>query len=94
MGLGISLTEKWLIVAEDSSDEPHHAGRVLAYTVCDTEEDARCWEGRRGELCDKFGLYMDCDIPDDFGVEIMTEAEFYECYRNRMPLRNYVDFNK
>ena len=86
--------DPWMIVAEDSGPGPEYLGRVLAHTQVNTEEEAHIFDYRRGELCDFFGLYLDCDIPDDFTVEVMQYSEFKRDYGNRMPLRNFVDFYK
>ena len=90
--MSVFVQDPWLIIAEDSGNAPHYAGRVLAHTFCDTEDEAHTFDNRRGELCDLFQLYLDCDIPDDFTVEVMRYSEFKQEYGNRMPLRNFVEW--
>ena len=86
----IDPNKPWLLIAED--DGPDGNGRVLGYMCFKDEETAQETARRRGEICDWMGLYIGEDIPDVFAIEVMTYDEFFECYRDKMPLKNYVEY--
>jgi hypothetical protein len=81
--------DPWLLIAEN--DGPDGNGQVLGYMICESEEQAQSYASRRGEVCDWMGLYLGCPIADDFSIEVMTQSDFDECYRGKMPLRNFIE---
>lgn len=84
---GVDYLDTWLVIA--SVCEEDGLDRVLGFTTCKTEEEAESCARWRGQLCDVLGLYLDCDIPDDFHVEYTTYREYVNDYGDRFPLRNY-----
>jgi hypothetical protein len=87
---GVESFETWMVIA--SVCGPDGMGLVVGYTTCETELEAESRARYRGQLCDVLGLYLDCDIPDDFIVECTTYGEFVDDYGNRFPLRNYKEW--
>jgi hypothetical protein len=82
-----AYTSKWYVIALDNSE----LGSVLAYSEFDSAADAQAFGGAgRGEMADRFNLFINQDIPESFSIEIISAVDFVTEYRGRMPLCNFV----
>jgi Mn-dependent DtxR family transcriptional regulator len=77
----------WYVLAINNS----LLGEVLAYSEFETEEAARAFSrAGRGEMADRFKLFLGEEIPHHFEIETISVADYHTEYGNRMPLNNLV----
>jgi hypothetical protein len=82
-----AYTSKWYVIALLNDG----LGCVLAYSEFDSEQEANAF-GRagKGEMADRFNLYINQVISEKFEIEIISAVDFVTEYRGRMPLCNLV----
>lgn len=72
------MNNDWLVLALDNSE----LGSLLAYAQFTTEQEAQDFGGAgRGEMADRFELFINEDIPESFGIEIISLEDFSKEYR-------------